>query len=88
MGNNLMKLAAIWLDYSVKLEHIDGKEWTTPRIISGDSIGLKDGEIVNIDEQDAEQVTVIDCYGDVYSSVLRMEVACNDGSTKVLNIKG
>ena len=88
MENNLMKLAAIWLDYSVNTIHINGVNWTTPRIASGDSIGIKDGKIVNIDDEDAEPATVIECYGDEVSSILKMEVVFNNGSIQMIEVQG
>ena len=89
MGERMYKLAAIWImDRAYWVEDETNKLIETKRIAQGYHLRIKDGDITDITDEEGEEATVLDMEGTIDSSILKMNVALNDGSVKLINIKG
>lgn len=89
MGERMYKLAAIWImDRAYWVEDETNKLIETKRIAQGYHLRIKDGDITDITDEEGEEATVLDMEGTIDSSILKMNVVLNDGSVKLINIKG
>ena len=82
-----MKLAAIWIGDGVRIEEEDGSLIRSVRVCKGQHIRVEDGVIVDCSIYKPANYTVLDCYGDVFSSVLEIELVDNAGVISRLRIK-
>ena len=89
MDEKMYKLAAIWImDRAYWVEDETNKLIETKRIAQGYHLRIKDGDITDITDEEGEEATVLDMEGTIDSSILKMNVVLNDGSVKLINIKG
>lgn len=89
MGERMYKLAAIWImDRAYWVEDETNKLIETKRIAQGYHLRIKDGDITDITDEEGEEAAVLDMEGTIDSSILKMNVVLNDGSVKLINIKG
>lgn len=89
MDERMYKLAAIWImDRAYWVEDETNKLIETKRIAQGYHLRIKDGDITDITDEEGEEATVLDMEGTIDSKKLLMNVVLNDGSVKLINIKG
>ena len=89
MDERMYKLAAIWImDRAYWVEDETNKLIETKRIAQGYHLRIKDEDITDITDKEGEEATVLDMEGTIDSSILKMNVVLNDGSVKLINIKG
>ena len=89
MGERMYKLAAIWImDRAYWVEDETNKLIETKRIAQGYHLRIKDEDITDITDEEGEEATVLDMEGTIDSNKLLMNVVLNDGSVKLINIKG
>ena len=89
MDKRMYKLAAIWImDRAYWVEDETNKLIETKRIAQGYHLRIKDGDITDITDKEGEEATVLDMEGTINSSILKMNVVLNNGSVKLINIKG
>lgn len=85
--NKIMKLAAIWIGDGVRIEEEDGSLTRSVRVCKGQHIRVENEVIVDCSIYKPANYTVLDCYGDVFSSVLEIELVNNSGVISRLRIK-
>lgn len=85
--NKIMKLAAIWIGNGVSIEDEYGSLTRSVRVCKGHHIRVEDEVIVDCSIYKPANYTVLDCYGDVFSSVLEIELVDNAGVISRLRIK-
>ena len=85
--NQLMKLKAIWIGDGVRIEDEDGSLTRSVRVCKGQHIRVEDGVIVDCSIYKPANYTILDCYGDIFSSVLEIELVDNAGVVSRLRIK-
>lgn len=85
--NQLMKLAAIWIGDGVRIEDEDGSLTRSVRVCKGQHIRVEDEGIVDCSIYKPANYTILDCYGDIFSSVLEIELVNNAGVISRLRIK-
>lgn len=85
--NQLMKLAAIWIGDGVRIEEEDGSLTRSVRVCKGQHIRVEDEVIVDCSIYKPANYTILDCYGDIFSSVLEIELVDNAGVVSRLRIK-
>lgn len=89
MDEKMYKLAAIWImDRAYWVEDETNKLIETKRIAQGYHLRIKDGDITDITDEEGEEATVLEMEGTIDSSILKMNVVLNNGSVKLINIKG
>lgn len=88
MDERMYKFAAIWMDKGYWIEDETNTLMKSKRIPIGCHLRIKDGDITDITDKEGEEATVLDMEGTIDSSILKMNVVLNDGSVKLINIKG
>jgi hypothetical protein len=85
--DKLMQLAAIWLENKVVIEDENGELKSTLRVSKGQHIRVISGTILDVRTDAPANYTVIDAYGDIYSTQLELILSGNDGSEYKLILK-
>ena len=85
--NKIMKLAAIWIGDGVRIEEEDGSLTRSVRVCKGQHIRVEDEVIVDCSIYKPANYTILECYGDIFSSVLEIELVDNAGIVSRLRIK-
>ena len=85
--NKIMKLAAIWIGDGVRIEEEDGSLTRSVRVCKGQHIRVEDEVIVDCSIYKPANYTILECYGDIFSSVLEIELVNNAGVISRLRIK-
>ena len=85
--NKIMKLAAIWIGDGVRIEEEDGSLTRSVRVCKGQHIRVEDEVIVDCSIYKPANYTILECYGDIFSSVLEIELVDNAGVVSRLRIK-
>ena len=83
----LYELAAIWLNEKVVVETEEGELLSTLRITKGMHIYVAYSTILDVNEERKANYTVLNCYGDIYSTQLEMELINNQGEILKLILK-
>ena len=83
----LMKLAAIWLEKPVFVEDENGKVFNTVRIYKGMNIRWNNKWFEPITKDSPANATIEECWGDAFSTVLKMDIIKNDFKTHTIILK-
>jgi len=83
----LMILKAIWVDNWLCVEEIDGKVIKTKRLCEGQHIRYGTNFLSHVTEENPANATIIQCRGDVYSTVLLIDIVTNDFEVQTMVIK-
>ena len=85
--DKLMQLAAIWLDSKVTVETAEGELKSTLRIEKGQHLRVKSGTILDVREDAPANYTVVDCFGDIFSTQLEIQMVDSHGGMNKLILK-
>ena len=85
--DDMLKLAAIWLEKPVFVEDENGKVFSTLRICKGQNIRWNNKWFEEINPEAPVNATIEECWGDVNSTVLKMDIIRNDLKTHTIILK-
>lgn len=85
--NNLMELKAIWLESPLMVETEDGNLESKVRITKGMHVYINHSTLLDCSEERKANYTVLNCFGDIYSTQLEMELINNQGEILKLILK-
>ncbi len=85
--NGLIELSAIWMNKAIIVEEEDGTIIPTIRLRKGQHIRCEKGGITNVTEQSPANATIVNCRGDLFDTILLLDVVTNDFETEIRIIK-
>jgi hypothetical protein len=83
----LMVLGAIWLEKPIMLEDEEGVIIPTRRLCEGQHIKYETNFLSHVTENQHANATIVQCRGDIYSTVLLLDIVTNDFEVHTIVIK-
>jgi hypothetical protein len=83
----LMVLGAIWLEKPIMLEDEEGVIIPTRRLCEGQHISYANNFLNHVSPSNPANATIVQCRGDLYSTVLLLDIVTNDLKTRTIVIK-
>ena len=83
----LMVLGAIWLEKPIMLEDEEGVIIPTHRLCEGQHISYANNFLSHVSQSNPANATIVQCRGDIYSTVLLLDIVTNDFETQTIVIK-
>jgi hypothetical protein len=85
--NGLMVLKAIWLEKFLFVEEADGEIVKTHRLCEGQHIKYETNFLSHVTENQHANATIVQCRGDIHSTVLLLDIVTNDFEVHTIVIK-
>ena len=83
----LMVLGAIWLEKPIMLEDEEGFVIPTRRLCEGRHISYANNFLSHVSQSTPANATIVQCRGDIHSTVLLLDIVTNDFEVHTIVIK-